>query len=133
MPARAPTPKTVGMGLTIGVDVGGTKVAAGVVDEDGQVVEKLKRYTPAASPDDTVDVIAGAVTELLSRYTVDAVGIGAAAGLAVRCRPHELHDRLHEPLVAVRRIRFGVGKYHAPRLLAEVGRASCRERVCSTV
>jgi len=66
------------MGLAIGVDVGGTKVAAGVVDEHGRVIEKLKRFTPAASPDDTIGVIAGAVTELLSRYEVDAVGIGAA-------------------------------------------------------
>jgi glucokinase len=66
------------MGLAIGVDVGGTKVAAGVVDEDGRVIEKLKRYTPAASPDDTISVIAGAVNELLTRHDVDAIGIGAA-------------------------------------------------------
>jgi glucokinase len=66
------------MSLTIGVDVGGTKVAAGVVDEDGRIVEKLKRYTPAFSPDDTVAVVAEAVTELLGRHEVDAVGIGAA-------------------------------------------------------
>ncbi len=66
------------MGLAIGVDVGGTKVAAGVVDDRGRVIERLKRYTPAASPDDTIGVIAGAVSELLGRYTVDAVGIGAA-------------------------------------------------------
>ena len=67
-----------GMGLTIGVDVGGTKVAAGVVDDDGRIVEKLKRSTPAASPGSTIDVIAGVLIELLERYDVDAVGIGAA-------------------------------------------------------
>jgi glucokinase len=66
------------MGLTIGVDVGGTKVAAGVVDELGQVVAKLKRSTPAASPDGTIGVIADVINELLARYEVDAVGIGAA-------------------------------------------------------
>ncbi|MFY9886801.1 MAG: ROK family glucokinase [Streptosporangiaceae bacterium] len=66
------------MGLTIGVDVGGTKVAAGVVDDDGQIVEKLKRDTPAASPDSTIEVIAGVVSELLARYEVEAIGIGAA-------------------------------------------------------
>ncbi len=66
------------MSLTIGVDVGGTKVAAGVVDEHGAIVEKIKRATPAARPDDTADVIADAVLELLSRHTVAAVGIGAA-------------------------------------------------------
>ena len=41
---------------------------------DGQIVEKLKRSTPAASPDSTVEVIAEVVTELLSRHQVDAVG-----------------------------------------------------------
>ena len=38
------------MSLAIGVDVGGTKVAAGVVGENGLIVAKLKRSTPAASP-----------------------------------------------------------------------------------
>jgi glucokinase len=66
------------MSLTIGVDVGGTKVAAGVVDDSGRIIEKLRRSTPAARPDSTVEVIAGVVTELLSRHEVDAVGIGAA-------------------------------------------------------
>ena len=67
-----------GMGLTIGVDVGGTKVAAGVVDDTGQIVEKLKRDTPAAHPENTIDVIAAAVNELQARHDVTAVGIGAA-------------------------------------------------------
>jgi len=66
------------MGLTIGVDVGGTKVAAGVVDERGQIIEKLRQFTPAASPDETAEVIAAVVTDLLTRHQVDAVGIGVA-------------------------------------------------------
>jgi glucokinase len=66
------------MSLTIGVDVGGTKVAAGVVDVHGKIIEKLKRSTPAARPDDTADVISEVVLELLDRYDVTAVGIGAA-------------------------------------------------------
>jgi glucokinase len=66
------------MSLTIGVDVGGTKVAAGVVDEHGKIIEKLRRATPAASPERTEQVIAGAVTELLSRHRAQAVGLGAA-------------------------------------------------------
>jgi glucokinase len=68
----------VNVGLAIGVDVGGTKVAAGVVDERGQIIDKVKRVTPAASPEGTVGVIVGAVVELLGRHEVDAVGIGTA-------------------------------------------------------
>jgi glucokinase len=64
--------------LTIGVDVGGTKIAAGVVDQRGQVVEKLKRATPAASPERTAQVIGDLILELLARHRAQAVGIGAA-------------------------------------------------------
>ena len=66
------------MSLAIGVDVGGTKVAAGVVDPEGKIVEKVKRLTPAASPAATEQVIVEVVTELRDRYPVDSVGIGAA-------------------------------------------------------
>jgi glucokinase len=66
------------MTLTIGVDVGGTKVAAGVVDSRGKILEKLKRPTPAASPAQTAHVISATVLELMSRHQVDAVGLGAA-------------------------------------------------------
>jgi glucokinase len=66
------------MSLTIGVDVGGTKVAAGVVDERGRILEKLKIPTPAASPEGTAKVIADAITELRGRHDITAVGVGAA-------------------------------------------------------
>ena len=66
------------MTLAIGVDVGGTKVAAGVVDEDGQILAKLKRSTPAASPARTEQAIADVVTELLAGHQVEAIGLGAA-------------------------------------------------------
>jgi glucokinase len=66
------------MGLAIGVDVGGTKIAAGVVDEKGAVIEMVKRPTPAANASGTIDAISDAVRELLGRYEVEAIGIGAA-------------------------------------------------------
>lgn len=37
-------------GLTIGVDIGGTKVAAGVVDPHGAIVAMTRRDTPAHDP-----------------------------------------------------------------------------------
>jgi glucokinase len=66
------------MSPTIGVDVGGTKVAAGVVDDRGRILETLRRATPAASPERTAAVIADVVTELLGRHRAGAVGVGAA-------------------------------------------------------
>ena len=31
--------------LAIGIDIGGTKVAGGLVDEEGQVLERMRRDT----------------------------------------------------------------------------------------
>ncbi|WP_020573367.1 ROK family glucokinase [Actinopolymorpha alba] len=99
--------------LTIGVDIGGTKVAAGVVDPEGNVLERLRRDTPSTSPQATEDTIADVVAELRSRYEVTAVGIGAAGwidvtGTSVLFSPH-LAWR-HEPLrdAVRRRIRLPV-------------------------
>ena len=66
------------MTMTIGIDVGGTKIAAGVVSADGKVVEEQRRVTPAQDPAKTEDAIVDLVRELSDRYDVEAVGIGAA-------------------------------------------------------
>jgi glucokinase len=66
------------MALAIGVDIGGTKVAAGVVDEAGGVLALVRRATPGDDVAETEKVIADTVTELAGRYDVVAVGIGAA-------------------------------------------------------
>jgi glucokinase len=72
--------------LAIGIDIGGTKVAGGLVDADGQVLARARRDTPhrSTSPAVVEDTIVEVVTELLSG-TVDevrAVGIGAAGFVA---------------------------------------------------
>ncbi len=64
--------------LTIGVDIGGTKVAAGVVDAEGRILARTRRPTPSASPADVEDVVAACVAELSEDRSVVAVGIGAA-------------------------------------------------------
>jgi glucokinase len=66
------------MGLTIGVDVGGTKVAAGVVDEQGHIVARSREATPATSADAAVSVIVDLVKELAAEHTVERVGLGVA-------------------------------------------------------
>ena len=70
------------MGLAIGVDIGGTKLAAGVVDEAGTVLALVRRPTPGHDVAATEDAIAESVAELSERYDVVAVGIGAAGWIA---------------------------------------------------
>jgi len=66
--------------LTIGIDVGGTKVAGGVVDEHGAVLTSTLLDTPAEDQAGTRDTIVDVAAELASRHPeVTAVGIGAAA------------------------------------------------------
>ena len=70
------------MALAIGVDIGGTKVAAGVVDDDGAVLEVVRRPTPSTDVVETEQTIADVVRELAERHEVVAVGIGAAGWIA---------------------------------------------------
>jgi glucokinase len=66
--------------LTIGVDIGGTKVAGGVVDAQGRVLAQTRRDTPADNVAGTRDTIVAVVAELAAAYPdATAVGIGAAA------------------------------------------------------
>jgi glucokinase len=64
--------------LTIGVDIGGTKVLGGVVDAHGNVLEICRRPTPAADVAKTRDTIVEVVLDLAERHAVQAIGIGAA-------------------------------------------------------
>lgn len=63
--------------LKVGIDIGGTKIAGGVVDDDGRIVEQLRVETPveiAALEDAVVDM----VRHLKDSYDVTAVGVAAA-------------------------------------------------------
>ncbi|RKN38274.1 ROK family glucokinase [Streptomyces hoynatensis] len=65
---------------TVGIDIGGTKVMAGVVDADGTILERVRTETPdkSKSPKVVEDTIAELVLDLSDRHDVHAVGIGAA-------------------------------------------------------
>ena len=67
------------MALSIGVDVGGTKIAAGVVDEEGAVLERIQRASPANDRASILDTIVDCALELKESHPeAVAVGIGAA-------------------------------------------------------
>lgn len=62
----------------IGVDIGGTKIAAGVVDESGVLLATTRRDTDPDDPRAIEDGVADAVAELRGTFEVDAVGVAAA-------------------------------------------------------
>lgn len=62
---------------TVGVDVGGTSVRAGVVDEHGTVLDTAVTGTPGEESA-LEDAVAGVVDELRARHVVRAVGLAVA-------------------------------------------------------
>lgn len=66
------------MALTIGVDVGGTKIAAGLVDDAGAIIARTRRDTPSSDPAAIVRDIVGVVDQLRAGHEVEAVGVGSA-------------------------------------------------------
>lgn len=68
-------------GLSVGVDVGGTKIAAGRVGESGSLVDRVEVPTPR-DPDAIVTAIGEVVTELVGRGECRSVGLAVAGFVA---------------------------------------------------
>ncbi|EFC79947.1 ROK family glucokinase [Parafrankia sp. EUN1f] len=130
--------------LAIGVDIGGTKVAAGVVDAQGTVLASTRRPTPSHDPAEVAEVVVELVAELRQSFEIRAVGVGAAGwidrdrstvlfapNLAWRDEPlrQVLADRVGLPVVvendanamAWAEYRFGAGRGHSDLVCVTVG------------
>lgn len=133
----------------IGIDIGGTKVAGGVVNLAGDVVSRARRDTPdrSKSPQVVEDTIVSVVQELagaVGEEQVAAVGIGAAGFVAadratVVFAPHlswrgeplrdRLAARLHWPTIvdndanaaAWAEYRFGAGRGESHLVMVNLG------------
>ena len=130
--------------LAIGIDIGGTKVAAGVVNGDGEILAELRRATPGRDARAVERVIVELVGELAAHHDVGAVGIGAAgwmdlAGDNVVFSPHlawrdeplraTMEALLHRPVLisndadaaAWAEWRFGAGRGHNRLIMLTLG------------
>ncbi|ALV45500.1 glucokinase [Arthrobacter alpinus] len=130
--------------LALGIDIGGTKVAAGVVDGAGVIIEELRRVTPGRDARAVESVIVELVTELGTRHKIESVGIGAAGwmdleGARVVFSPHlawrdePLRDTLESMLgrpvlvtndadaAAWAESHFGAGRGHSRMIMLTLG------------
>jgi glucokinase len=89
------TVPVVGEPVWIGVDVGGTKVLVGTVDDGGRVTATARRSTPGRRVDVRMveDALTEAVLEVAGDAEIAGVGVAAAgfvdaAGERVRFAPH---------------------------------------------
>lgn len=99
--------------LVVGIDVGGTKVLAGVVDESGRVTATARRSTPGRRVDSRMveDALTEALEDVTGGHTPYAVGVAAAGfvdaqGERVRFAPHL--PWLDEPVRSRLQERWGV-------------------------
>lgn len=137
--------------LTLGVDVGGTRLKAGLVDAEGRVLVHERRDTPGRTVQaaEVEDTVVAAVTSLLAHplaqeRAVCGIGVGAAglvdaARGAVVFAPHlawrdeplrdRLADRLELPVVvdndanaaAWAEHRFGAGRGESHLVMITLG------------
>lgn len=132
--------------LHVGIDIGGTKVLAGEVSAEGQVVRTALRRTPGrdADPQALDDAVTSALDEIAGVRAVAGVGLSVAglvdrSGQRVRFSTHlpwqeddtsaRLSLRWGVPVVmandvtcaALAELRFGAGRAHADFLLVTVG------------
>lgn len=66
------------MSMTIGVDIGGTKIAAGLVDDEGNILRVLRKPSPARHAKSVVETVLTLVERLRADCEVVAIGVGAA-------------------------------------------------------
>lgn len=132
------------MTLSCGIDVGGTKIAGGVVDVDGNVLAQERVESPASDVEAIEEAIAGLVSRLAAEHRIEAVGVGAAGYIdkgrsTVLFAPNlawrgvdlkaELEERVDLPVViendanaaAWGEFRFGAGHDVDDLLLVTVG------------
>jgi glucokinase len=67
---------------SVGIDIGGTKIAGALVDDAGNVVEELRVKSPITDPGEMVEAIASVINQLTSGQKVIGVGVAAAGFLS---------------------------------------------------
>ncbi|HEX3932611.1 MAG TPA: ROK family glucokinase [Nocardioides sp.] len=141
-PRRARSPRWEP--LTVGIDIGGTKVLGAVVDAAGTVVAVERRPTEGHDVTAVEDTIVDLVAGFSASYDVAAVGIGAAGFVdvtrtVVMFSPHldwrreplraRVAERVRLPVVvdndantmALAECRFGAGRGHRFVLCVTLG------------
>jgi glucokinase len=128
----------------IGVDIGGTKIAAGVVDDSGRILAQMRRETDPDRPGEIERAVVELVADLRQDYTIEAVGVAAAGFVSddratvlfapnIAWRDYPLRDRLAPhidvPVVVENdanaagwaEFRFGAGRDVSDMIMLTVG------------
>jgi len=66
------------VGISVGVDIGGTKILAGLVDDHGEILTKVRKKTPRADALGVLEVVAEVIEETIANVDGTIAGIGVA-------------------------------------------------------
>jgi len=68
-----------GSDLTIGIDIGGTKISAGVVDSSGNLIDSSRCSTPLEGGKELISSVIRLIKEFNQKYEIKGIGISIAA------------------------------------------------------
>lgn len=68
-----------GSDLTIGIDIGGTKISAGVVDSSGNLLDSSRCSTPTEGGKELISSVINLIKEFNKKYEIKGIGISIAA------------------------------------------------------
>ena len=94
---------------SIGIDIGGTKIAGALVSDDGTILAELRELTPAGDPEEITDLVVRMIEQLRDGHEVIAAGVAAAGFIDaaqstiyyapnINWRHEPFRDRLRERL-----------------------------------
>lgn len=66
------------MSVTVGIDIGGTKIAGGLVADDGTIIQMDRRKTPGRSAEAVEQTVVELVNDFREVAEIEAVGVGCA-------------------------------------------------------
>lgn len=105
----------------IGIDVGGTKIAAGVIDREGKILRRVERPTPTDSRDEFLSVLDEIVDELRADG-IEAIGFGLPS--TIDQRTGRVVGSVHVPLEAFDFRDHAAERFSVPVALDNDGNAA---------
>lgn len=128
----------------IGIDIGGTKIAGAVVDDDGIIVDEARVPTPSGQTQLIEDAVVEMVTRLAAGRQIEGVGVAAAGFIDAaqstvyyapninwRNEPFQarLSSRIDLPIVIENdanaagwaEFRFGAGRLYSDMVMLTIG------------